>query len=101
MSNLGLRRALEPHGIDVVECGVGDRNVLAELERGGYVLGGEQSGHLIFRDLATTGDGVLAGVLLLDVLARSGRALSDLAAMIQPLPQVLRNVTLAVAPRPT
>ena len=94
MSNLGLRRALESHGIDIVECGVGDRNVLAELERGGYVLGGEQSGHLIFRDLATTGDGVLAGLLLLDVL-RFGRPLSDLAAMIQPLPQVLRNVTLA------
>lgn len=95
MSNLGLRRALEPRGITVVECGVGDRNVLATLERDGLTLGGEQSGHLIFRDLATTGDGILAGVLLLDVLARSGRPLSELAAVVEPVPQVLRNVRLA------
>ncbi len=96
MSNLGLRRALEPHGIDVVTCAVGDRAVLATLEQRGLVLGGEQSGHLIFTDEATTGDGLLAGVLLLDVLARSGRPLSELASVVDPLPQVLRNVRLAV-----
>ncbi len=95
MSNLGLRRALAPHGIDVVECAVGDRAVLATLEERGLVLGGEQSGHLIFTDLATTGDGLLAGVLLLDVLARTGRPLSELASVVDPLPQVLRNVRLA------
>lgn len=95
MSNLGLRRALEPHGIDVVECAVGDRAVLATLEARGLVLGGEQSGHLIFTDHATTGDGLLAGVLLLDVLARTGRPLSALTAVVDPLPQVLRNVRLA------
>ncbi|HET8930150.1 MAG TPA: phosphoglucosamine mutase [Acidimicrobiales bacterium] len=95
MSNLGLRRALEPHGIDVVECAVGDRAVLATLEARSLVLGGEQSGHLIFTDHATTGDGLLAGVLLLDVLARTGRPLSELAAVVDPMPQVLRNVRLA------
>ena len=95
MSNLGLRRALAPHGIEVVECPVGDRHVLAELERRNLVLGGEQSGHLIFRDLSTTGDGLLAGVLLLDVLARTGRPLSELASVVVPLPQVLRNVALS------
>ena len=97
MSNLGLRRALAPHGIEVVECPVGDRHVLAELERRNLVLGGEQSGHLIFRDLSTTGDGLLAGILLLDVVARTGRPLSELASVVVPLPQVLRNIRLAAA----
>jgi phosphoglucosamine mutase len=97
MSNLGLRRGLAPHGIEVVECPVGDRHVLAELERRKLTLGGEQSGHLIFRDLSTTGDGLLAGVLLLDVLARTGRPLSELASVVVPLPQVLRNVRLVGA----
>jgi phosphoglucosamine mutase len=70
--------------------------VLEALEAGGYSLGGEQSGHVIFRDLATTGDGLLTGVQLLDVVARSGRTLADLAAAsMQRLPQVLRNVRMA------
>jgi phosphoglucosamine mutase len=92
MSNLGLRRALAAHGIDLVETPVGDRHVLAQLEARGLVLGGEQSGHVIVRDLATTGDGTLTGILLLDVIARRDRPLSELAAVVQPLPQVLRNV---------
>lgn len=99
MSNLGLDRSLADKGISVVRCGVGDRNVLASLEDGHWTLGGEQSGHIIFRDLATTGDGLLAAVQLLDVLARSGRPLSELTEVIVPLPQVLRNVRLA-APVP-
>ena len=94
MSNLGLRRALEAHAIELVEAPVGDRHVLAELEARDLVLGGEQSGHVIVRDLATTGDGTLTGLLLLDALARSGRRFSELAAVVQPLPQVLRNVAL-------
>ena len=77
MTNLGFRLAMADHGIGVVETQVGDRYVLEALEAGGYSLGGEQSGHVIFRDLATTGDGVLTGVQLLDLLARSGRPLSD------------------------
>ena len=92
MSNLGLRRALAGHGIDLVETPVGDRNVLTALEERGLCLGGEQSGHLILADLATTGDGTLTGLALLDVMARRGRPLSELAAVVEPLPQVLRSV---------
>jgi phosphoglucosamine mutase len=92
MSNLGLRRALVEHGIEVVETPVGDRNVLTALEERGLSLGGEQSGHLILTDLATTGDGTLTGMLLLDVMARRGKPLSELAAVVEPLPQVLRSV---------
>jgi phosphoglucosamine mutase len=92
MSNLGLRRALEAHGIDVVETPVGDRNVLAALEEHSLCLGGEQSGHIIVSDLATTGDGTLTGLLLLDVMARTGRPLSELAAVVDRLPQVQRSV---------
>ncbi|HMF04664.1 MAG TPA: phosphoglucosamine mutase [Acidimicrobiia bacterium] len=92
MSNLGLRRALGEHGIELVETPVGDRNVLAALEERGLSLGGEQSGHVILADLATTGDGTLTGLTLLDVMARSGRPLSELAAVVEPLPQVLRSV---------
>ncbi len=92
MSNLGLRHALAEHGIEVVETPVGDRNVLTALEERGLSLGGEQSGHVILADLATTGDGTLTGMLLLDVMARRGRPLSELAAVVEPLPQVLRSV---------
>jgi phosphoglucosamine mutase len=92
MSNLGLQRALVERGIEVVETPVGDRNVLTALEERGLSLGGEQSGHVIVTDLATTGDGTLTGMLLLDVMARRGRPLSELAAVVEPLPQVLRSV---------
>jgi phosphoglucosamine mutase len=95
MSNLGLRHALAERGIEVVETPVGDRNVLAALEERGLSLGGEQSGHVIVTDLATTGDGTLTGMLLLDVIARSGRPMSELAAVVEPLPQVLRSVQVA------
>jgi phosphoglucosamine mutase len=92
MSNLGLRRALEKHGIELVETPVGDRNVLAALEEKRLSLGGEQSGHIIVTDLATTGDGSLTGLLLLDVMKRTGGPLSELASVVKPLPQVLRSV---------
>jgi phosphoglucosamine mutase len=95
MSNLGLRHALVERGVKVVETPVGDRSVLAALEQHGLSLGGEQSGHVIFADLATTGDGTLTGVLLLDVMARSGKRLSELAAVVEHLPQVLRSVRVA------
>jgi phosphoglucosamine mutase len=93
MTNLGFRRGMVAHGIEVVEVPVGDRHVLEALAERRLELGGEQSGHVIFRDLATTGDGLLTAVQLLDVVAHSGRALSELAddAMTR-LPQVLRNV---------
>jgi phosphoglucosamine mutase len=92
MANLGFRQAMARHGIRLVETDVGDRYVLEEMERGGWALGGEQSGHIIFRDLATTGDGILTGLQLLDVMARTRRPLADLASVMSRLPQVLRNV---------
>ncbi|MGH9155900.1 MAG: phosphoglucosamine mutase [Acidimicrobiales bacterium] len=96
MANLGLRRSMAAAGIAVHETPVGDRHVLAALHAGGWSLGGEQSGHLIFPELATTGDGLLTGLQVLDVMARSGRSLGDLAAAAMTrLPQVLRNVVVA------
>ena len=92
MANLGFRRAMAAHGVRVVETAVGDRYVLEAMEAEGAVLGGEQSGHLIFAELATTGDGLLSGLVLLDAMVRSGRPLSELAAVVTKLPQVLRNV---------
>jgi phosphoglucosamine mutase len=94
MSNFGLQRALDPYGIELVRTPVGDRNVLDELERRDLVLGGEQSGHVINMLHATTGDGTLTGILLLDVMARRHRALSELAAVMTRVPQVLRNVPM-------
>lgn len=95
MSNLGLRRALGEHGIELVETAVGDRNVLVAMEQRDLALGGEQSGHVILADHATTGDGTLTGIVLLDVAHRAGRPLSDLAAVMTRLPQVLRNVRVS------
>jgi phosphoglucosamine mutase len=94
MTNLGFRLAMQEHGITVVETPVGDRNVLQALEDGHWSLGGEQSGHVIFADLATTGDGLLTGVQVLDVMVRGGRPLADLASVMTRLPQVLRNVAV-------
>jgi phosphoglucosamine mutase len=96
MTNLGFRLAMAERGLRVVETAVGDRHVLQALEDGGFSLGGEQSGHVIFRHLATTGDGVLTGLQVLDVIRRSGRPLAELAgsAMVR-LPQVLHNVAVA------
>jgi phosphoglucosamine mutase len=97
MTNLGFRLAMEEAGIAVHETPVGDRHVLEALDANGWSLGGEQSGHLIFRRLATTGDGILTGLQLLDLIARRSRPLADLAAeAMTRLPQVLRNVRLAV-----
>ncbi len=96
MTNLGFHRAMTDAGIKVISTAVGDRYVLAALDDHGLSLGGEQSGHVICRDLATTGDGILAGVQLLDVVARSASPLAVLAADIMTtVPQLLRNVTLA------
>lgn len=93
MSNLGLRLAMADQRIAVRETPVGDRYVLEALDADGLTLGGEQSGHLVFRELATTGDGVLTAVLLLDLIRRTGRPLADLAReAMRRLPQVLVNV---------
>jgi len=99
MTNLGFHRAMAARNITVVTTDVGDRAVLVAMEAAGYVLGGEQSGHLIHALHATTGDGILSALLLLDIVRRSGRLLSDLAsAAMQRLPQVLRNVRVSVKP---
>jgi phosphoglucosamine mutase len=93
MSNLGLRRALIRGGIELIETPVGDRYVADALDELGLVLGGEQSGHIVFRKYATTGDGVLTGLKLLELVARSGRPLADLAGgALTRVPQELRNV---------
>ena len=92
LANMGLRIAMERHGVRVIETAVGDRYILEAMAGGDWVLGGEQSGHIIHRDLATTGDGMLAGLQLLDVVARSGRTLADLASVMTRLPQVMINV---------
>lgn len=99
MTNLGFRLAMEAAGIVVHETPVGDRHVLEALDAGGWSLGGEQSGHLVFRALATTGDGILTGLQLLDLVARSGRPLAELVSRAMTrLPQVLRNVPVAARP---
>ena len=97
MTNLGFRQAMAREGITVLDTAVGDRYVLEALEVGGFVLGGEQSGHVIQRDLATTGDGLLSGLAVADVVVRTGRPLADLASVMVRLPQVLVNVRLPVA----
>jgi phosphoglucosamine mutase len=96
MTNLGFRLAMADRGIGVVQTAVGDRYVLEALDAGQLSLGGEQSGHVIFRDLATTGDGLLSGIQVLDLVKRSGARLAELADdAMTSLPQVLRNVRVA------
>jgi phosphoglucosamine mutase len=92
MSNLGLLRAMEAAGIRVVQAGVGDRYVLEEMRKGGFSLGGEQSGHVILSEHATTGDGVLTGLMLAARVAETGRTIAELGAVMTRMPQVLINV---------
>lgn len=92
MANLGFKIAMESAGIEVVETAVGDRYVLEAMRAAGYVLGGEQSGHVVMTDHATTGDGMLTGLHLLARMAQTGRSLADLAASVTKFPQVLVNV---------
>jgi phosphoglucosamine mutase len=92
MSNLGFKLAMEREGVELVQTAVGDRYVLEAMKEHGYALGGEQSGHVIILDHATTGDGTLTGLLLAARVAATGRTLADLAAVMRRLPQVLVNV---------
>ncbi|GAA3377916.1 phosphoglucosamine mutase [Streptomyces racemochromogenes] len=92
MSNLGFKLAMEAEGIQVVQTGVGDRYVLEAMKEHGYALGGEQSGHVIILDHATTGDGTLTGLMLAARVAATGRTLAELAGVMQRLPQILINV---------
>ena len=92
MSNLGFRRAMEEHGIGLVETQVGDRYVLAAMLENKISLGGEQSGHIVFLDRHTTGDGILTALRLMAVIKRTSAGLSELASRIPRYPQVLLNV---------
>jgi phosphoglucosamine mutase len=92
MTNLGFRLAMAERGVHVIDTAVGDRYVLEAMLAGGFVLGGEQSGHVINADLATTGDGTLSALLVADLMVRAGRQLADLGSVMTRLPQVLRNV---------
>jgi phosphoglucosamine mutase len=92
MSNLGLERFLQGRGLDLVRTAVGDRNVLEAMRKGGYNVGGEQSGHMILLDHATTGDGTVAALQVLAALVQSGKRASGLLHLFDPVPQLLRNV---------
>jgi phosphoglucosamine mutase len=95
MSNLGLERAMQRHGGKLVRTQVGDRYVVEAMRSHGYNLGGEQSGHLIFLDHASTGDGIVAALQVLAIMVKSGRPLSELAKeAMERVPQVLENLTL-------
>lgn len=92
MSNLGLRKAMAEHGIRMIETRVGDRYVLEELNADKLALGGEQSGHVIMTEYATTGDGVLTGLHLVAEMARTGKSIAELASVMTVYPQILVNV---------
>lgn len=94
MTNLGFFRFAKDNGVIVSTTTVGDRYVLENMQQHGYNLGGEQSGHVIFSDYATTGDGELTGVMLLNVLSKTGKKLSELSKIMHKYPQVLVNVKI-------
>ncbi|PYI50573.1 phosphoglucosamine mutase [Paenibacillus flagellatus] len=95
MANLGFFKGAEKLGIRAVQTAVGDRYVMEEMRKGGYNLGGEQSGHMIFLDYNTTGDGILSGLQLVQTVVESGKKLSELKGLMQKYPQVLVNVRVA------
>ncbi|XXM71594.1 phosphoglucosamine mutase [Lysinibacillus sphaericus] len=92
MSNLGFHKGLEEHGIQSIQTAVGDRYVVEEMKTNGYNLGGEQSGHIIFLDYNTTGDGLLTGIQLVNIMKVTGKSLSELAGEMKKFPQKLVNV---------
>ena len=92
MSNIGFHKAIEEHGMVALKAQVGDRYVVEAMREGGYVLGGEQSGHIVFLNLNTTGDGLLSAVQLLAVMKETGKSLSELAAQVTIFPHKLVNI---------
>lgn len=91
MTNMGLDRYLKDNGMDIVKTAVGDRYVFEEMINNGYILGGEQSGHIIFLEHNTTGDGLLTGLMLLQVMKKTGKKMSELNSLMEDFPQVLVN----------
>ncbi|MEX0285985.1 MAG: phosphoglucosamine mutase [Paracoccaceae bacterium] len=100
MSNLGLERHLEAQGLKLERTAVGDRYVVERMRKGGFNLGGEQSGHIVMTDFATTGDGLMAGLHFLAEMVRSGEPASELANQFAPVPQLLKNVQYAKGQTP-
>ncbi|MBP0481100.1 phosphoglucosamine mutase [Sagittula salina] len=100
MSNLGLERFLQSRGLRLERTKVGDRYVVERMRAGGYNLGGEQSGHIVMTDFATTGDGLMAGLQVLSEMARTNRAASELTRNFAPVPQLLKNVRYGAEARP-
>ncbi len=98
MANMGLAKSLADRGISMVRTPVGDKYVLEEMQRRGAVLGGEQSGHIIFADAATTGDGLLTACRMIEIVAASGEPLSLLASRLQVFPQTLKNIRVSSKP---
>jgi len=92
MSNLGFNIAMQKLDIDVIAAAVGDRYVLEEMRAGGFTIGGEQSGHVVLSEFATTGDGVLTALHLMSEMKSTGKSMSELAGIVNRLPQVLINV---------
>jgi phosphoglucosamine mutase len=92
MSNMGLEAALKSSSVRMLRAPVGDKYVLEEMQKSGSVLGGEQSGHIIFSRMATTGDGLLTALVVLDILSRNGKPLDELVADLKVFPQVIQNV---------
>jgi phosphoglucosamine mutase len=92
MSNMGLEAALKRSGIRMLRAPVGDRYVLEQMQKNGAALGGEQSGHILFPHLATTGDGLLTALVVLDLIARTGKSIDELTADLKVFPQVIVNV---------
>ncbi|MGO9544182.1 MAG: phosphoglucosamine mutase [Rhodomicrobium sp.] len=92
MSNLGLERYIDSLGLTLVRTKVGDRYVVEEMRRGGYNIGGEQSGHVILSDYATTGDGLLTALQVLSVVIQSGRTVSEVCRRFEPVPQLLKSI---------
>ena len=98
MSNLGLIKAMHNAGIQTAITTVGDRYVIEEMKRGEYNLGGEQSGHIIFMDYATTGDGIISALHVLKIMAKSGKTLAELADFMTEYPQTLLNINVSDKP---
>jgi phosphoglucosamine mutase len=96
MSNMGLELALKRSGIQMLRANVGDKYVLEEMQRAGATLGGEQSGHILFCDGdATTGDGLLTALRVLEIMVRTGKSLADLVGDLKVFPQTIRNVRVS------
>ena len=100
MSNLGLERYLTSQRIELARTGVGDRYVVEEMRKNGFNLGGEQSGHIVMTDYATTGDGLLAGLQFLTAMKQMSQTASQLCKVFEPVPQMLKNVRFATGQRP-